>query len=150
MSSTVKAVRAVTAHYAKSLLKPILFIGIAAYALIMALVIWITTSVSGWWILLGFIPTVLFCVGLAIWIGLWVASTRLSPTMNKPQKKATKDVVEQVNKVAEQVGTPRSILIFRIAKDVMFPSASKQTLVGELAEAPGQLHRSFETLRKLF
>jgi hypothetical protein len=150
MSSTVKAVRAVTSHYAKDLLRPILVIGIAVYAIIMALVIWITVAVNGWWILLGFIPTILFCVGLAIWGGVWFAARRLSPDMNKTQKKATKEVVEQVSKVAEQLGTPRFILIFRIIKDVTFPSSSKQTLIGELADTPGQLHRSFEALRKLF
>jgi len=116
----------------------------------MALVIWITVAVNGWWILLGFIPTILFCVGLAIWGGVWFAARRLSPDMNKTQKKATKEVVEQVSKVAEQLGTPRFILIFRIIKDVTFPSSSKQTLIGELADTPGQLHRSFEALRKLF
>lgn len=150
MSSTVKAVRAVTAHYAKDLLRPILFIGLLGYALVMALVIWIAVAVNGWWILLGFVPTILFCVGTAVWIGLWVAATKLSPSLNRAQKKATKEVVEQVSKVAEQVGTPRALLIFRIARDVIFPSSNKQTLIGELAETPGQLRRSFEALRKLF
>lgn len=150
MSSTVKAVRAVTSRYAKDLLLPILFIGVAAYAIIMALVIWITVAVSGWWILLGFVPTVLFCVGLAVWIGLWIAATKLSPDMNKTQKQGTKKVVEQVDKIAEQIGTPRFVLIFRIAKDVIFPSKTSQTLIGELTETPGELRRSFEALRKLF
>ena len=144
------AVRAVTSQYAKDLLRPILFIGIAAYVVIMALVIWITVAVNGWWILLGFIPTVLFCVGLAVWAGVWFAASRLSPTMNKQQKRVTKEVVEQVNKVAEQIGTPRFLLVFRIVKDVLFPSKTKRTLIGDLAETPGELRRSFEALRKLF
>lgn len=144
------AVRAVTSHYAKDLLRPILFIGIAGYVLVMAIVIWITTTVNGWWILLGFVPTVLFCVGLAVWLGVWFSARKLSPHLNKAQKHATKEVVEQVGKIAEQIGTPRFLLIFRIVKDVMFPSKTKQTLIGELAETPGQLHRSFENLRKLF
>lgn len=150
MSSTVKAVRAVTSQYAKDLLRPILLIGVAAYAVIMAIVIWITVAVNGWWILLGFIPTVLFCVGLAVWAGVWFAARRFSPDMNKQQKHATKEVVDKVNKVAEQLGTPKFFLIFRIVKDVLFPSKSRRTLIGDLAETPGELHRSFEALRKLF
>lgn len=144
------AVRAVTAQFARNVLRPILFIGVVVYVVIMAIVIWITVTVNGWWILLGFIPTILFCVGLAIWIGVWLTARRLSPHMNREQKKATKEVVEQVSRVAEQIGTPRFILVFRVIKDVLFPPKSKQTLIGELAEAPGQLHRSFENLRKLF
>lgn len=150
MSSTVKAVRAVTSHYAKDLLRPILVIGIAVYAIIMAIVIWITIAVNGWWILLGFIPTVLFCVGLAIWGGVWFAARRLSPDLNKQQKRATKEVIGQVNKVAEQIGTPRVFLIFRIAKDILFPAKTSRTFIGDLTETPGELHRSFEALRKLF
>ena len=150
MSSTVQAVRAVTSEYAKQLLRPILFIGVGVYALAMAIVIWIAYAASPWWLLLAFLPTTLFCVGLAIWIGVRVTAGRLAPEMNKQQKNATKKVVKSLGSVAEQLGTPRFILIFRIIKDVVFPPSSKQTLIGELATTPGQLHRSFEELRKMF
>ena len=150
MSSIVSAVRAVTAEYAKQILWPLLFIGIGAYAFVMALVIWIAVAVSPWWMLLGTLPTILFCVALAIWIGVRVTASRLSPDMNKEQKAATKKVVKRVGAVAEQIGTPRFILIFRIVRDVVFPPKSKQSLISELAETPGQLHREFEELRKLF
>lgn len=150
MSSTVQAVRAVTSEYAKQLLRPILFIGVGAYALIMLIIGWIAYAASPWWLLLAFIPTILFCVGLAIWIGVRVTASRIAPTMNREQRTATRKVVKLVGSVAEQLGTPRFILIFRIIKDVVFPPSSKQTLIGELAETPGQLHRSFNELRKLF
>lgn len=150
MSSTVSAVRAVTAEYAKQILRPLLFIGIGIYAVIMGLVVWIAVAVNPWWMLLGTLPTTLFCVALAIWIGVRVTASRLSPAMNKAQKVATKKVVARVNTVAEQIGTPRFLLIFRIVKDVVFPPSSRQALISELAETPGQLHKEFEELRKLF
>lgn len=150
MSSTVKAVRAVTSEYAKQLLWPILFIGVGAYTAIMLIISWIAYIVSPWWLLLAFVPTVLFCVGLAIWIGVRATASRIAPDMNQRQKAATRKVVKLVGSVAEQLGTPRFVLIFRIIKDVVFPSSSKQTLIGELTETPGQLHRSFDELRKLF
>lgn len=150
MSSTVQAVRAVTSEYAKQVLRPLLFIGVGVYALIMVIIAWIAYAASPWWMLLAFIPTILFCVGLAIWIGVRVTASRIAPDMNKTQKSATREVVKHLNTVAEQIGTPRVILIFRIVKDVIFPSKSNQTLIGELAETPGQLHRSFEKLRKSF
>jgi hypothetical protein len=150
MSSTVQAVRAVTSEYAKQLLRPLLFIGVGSYAVVMAIIGWIAYAASPWWLLLAFIPTLLFCVGLAIWIGVRVTASRIAPDMNRQQKTATRKVVKLVGSVAEQLGTPRFILIFRIIKDVVFPPSSKQTLIGELAETPGQLHRSFNELRKLF
>lgn len=150
MSSTVMAVRAVTSQYAKDLLKPVLLVGTGVYLFVMAIVIWIALVVNGWWILLSFVPTVLFCVGLAIWLGVWFTARRLSPNMNKTQKGATKEVVEQVSRIADQLGRPRFVLIFRVVKDVLFPPPGKRTLIGELADTPGELHRSFEKLRKLF
>lgn len=150
MSSTILAIRAVTSLFAKDLLRPVFFIGIVAYAVVMAIVVWITTSVNGWWILLGFIPTVLFFVGLAVWIGLWIAASKLSPGMNSAQKRAAKNVVGKLSRVAEQLGTPRIFLIVRIAKDILFPKSTKTTLIGELTETPGELRRSIDELRKLF
>lgn len=120
------------------------------YALVAALVIWIAYAASLWWLLLGIVPTTLFCVALAIWIGVFVTAGRLAPDMNREQKKATKRVVKEVGSVAEHIGTPRFILIFRIVRDVVMPPRTGQTLIGELAGTPGKLHREFEALRKLF
>jgi len=144
------AVRAVTSEYAKRLLTPMLWIGLSAYVLVMALVIWIAVTVSPWWLLLAFLPTILFCVAMAIWIGVRVTASRLSPTMNKAQKVATKKVVDLLSDTAERVGTPRFILIFQVVRDVMSPRKGRQTLIGELTETPGQLRHSFDDLRKLF
>ena len=144
------AVRAVTAEYASQLLKPVLWIGTGVYVLIIGIIIWAGTASSPWWLLFTIMPTALFVIGLAIWVGIWVMAKRLAPEMNKPQRVATKKVVKQVSTVAEQLGTPRFILIFRLVKDVIFPRTTKQTFISELAETPGQLHRSFQELRKLF
>lgn len=150
MGSTVQAARAVTSEYARQLLRPLLWIGIGVYAFVAAIVIWIAYAASPWWLLLGIIPTTLFCVGLAIWIGVFVTAGRLAPDMNREQRKATKQVVKQVGAVAERIGTPKFILLFKIVRDVVFPPRTGQTLIGELADTPGQLHRDFEALRKLF
>lgn len=150
MGSTVSAVRAVTAEYAKQILRPLLFIGSGVYAVVMALVIWIAVAVNPWWMLLGTLPTILFCVALAIWIGVRTAASRLSPDMNKAQKAATKKVVARVSTVAEQIGTPRFLLIFRIVKDVVFPPKSNRSFIGELADTPSGLKKDFDALRALF
>lgn len=116
----------------------------------MAVVVLLVIALSPWWWLLAVIPTLLFIVGLAAWVVARVIASRVAPSMNKEQRKATKKVVHQVSRVAEQIGTPRFVLIFRIIKDIMFPRSAQRTLIGELTELPGQLHRDFESLRKLF
>lgn len=150
MSSTITAVRAVTFEYAKQLLWPILWILLIGYGVIAALVIWIALAASPWWLLLGVLPTILFCVALAIWIGVRVTASRLAPTMNRQQKAATKRVVKLISEAAERLGTPRFILILHVIKDVVYPPRTSQTLIGELTDTPGQIKREFDTLRKLF
>jgi membrane protein implicated in regulation of membrane protease activity len=150
MNSTILAVRAITSEYATQLLLPLLWTGLAIYAVLMALIIWIAAEVSPWWLLLAFVPTIVFLVGLALWVGSWILSKRLAPIMNKEQKKVTKKFVGHIGKVAEQVGTPRFILVFRIIKDVMMRPNSGQTFIGELSQTPGDMKRDFEHLRSLF
>lgn len=150
MNSTVSAIRAITSLYAIQLLRPLLWIGIAIYAVVIVIVAWIALETSAWWWLLGVMPTVLFSVALALWIAVRIGAGRLAPKMDKKQKNAAKKVVDQVGRVAEQIGTPKFVLIFQVVKDVLFPPRSGQTLIGELTSIPGQLHRDFEALRKLF
>jgi hypothetical protein len=150
MNSTVLAIRAITSQYATQLLWPILWIGLGTYALVMTLIIWVSVEVSPWWLLLAFVPTIVFLVGLALWVGSWILSKRLAPIMNNAQKKATKKFVSHVGRVAEQLGTPRFILIFRVLKDVMSQPNSGQTFIGELSQTPGDMKRDFEHLRSLF
>ncbi len=150
MSPTILAARAVSSEFAKQLLLPILIGGVAVYAVLMAVIIWLTVALSPLWLLLAILPTFLFFIGMVLWIIARVIANRIAPDMNKTQKKATKKVVGQVGKVAEQLGTPRFVLLFRIIKDAVFPPKRRRTLISELADTPGQLHRDFEDLRKLF
>jgi hypothetical protein len=150
MNSTILAVRAITSEYATQLLLPLLWTGLAIYAVLMALIIWIAVEVSPWWLLLAFVPTIVIIAGVAVWIGAWILSKRLAPVMNKTQRKATRKFVGHIGKIAENLGTPRFILVFRIIKDVMTRPNSGQTFIGELSQTPGDMKREFEQLRSLF
>lgn len=150
MSPTILAVRAVTSLYVRQILLVIIAVGLVIYALVVAIVVWLSSAVSPWWSLLGVIPTLLVFIGCFLWAIVWVLAKRLSPTMNKKQKTATKKVVQGVSKAAEQLGTPRFIILFQIVKDIVFPPKNNQTFIGELSETPGKLKRDFENLRKLF
>ena len=151
MTPTILAIRAVTGEYALQILRPILWIGLGVYAIIMGLIIWIAADVSSWWLLLAIVPSLIFVVGLLIWVIVWTLARRLSPQMNKTQKKATKKFVSHIGKTAEHMGTPRVLLIVRVIKDVLFPPVNgNRTFIAELAQTPGDMHRDFEQLRKLF
>lgn len=150
MNSTVLAIRAVSSEFAMRVLWPLLFIGIGVYALVAAIIVWLAVAVSPWWLLLGVIPTILFCAALAVWIGVRIAAGRIAPGMTTDQKRLARKVVKRLASTAEQLGTPRFVLLFRVIKDIVFPPKTKQTLVGELTEIPGQLHREFDALRKTF
>jgi membrane protein implicated in regulation of membrane protease activity len=150
MNSTVLAIRAITSQYAAQLLWPLLWIGVAVYALIMALIIWLAMAVSPWWLLLAFVPTIIIIAAAVVWTTAWVLSRRLAPPMNRKQKTAAKKFVGRINSVAENIGMPRFVLVFRIIKDVVTRPSSGQTFIGELSQTPGDMKREFDELRKLF
>lgn len=150
MDATFLAIRAVTSEYARRLLWPVLFIGCAIYGVLMGVVALLAFQISQWWWLLAFVPSLLFIVAVAIWGGVFIAAGRLSPPLNAKQRKATKSVVKQAGEAADAIGISRGMLLFRIGKDVLFPPKNQRSLIGELAETPGKLHREFENLRKLF
>lgn len=150
MNPTILAIRAVTSIYARQILRVILIIGLVVYAVVMAIVIWLSADVSPWWSLLGVIPTFLILIGGFIWVIVWTLAKRLAPVMNKGQRTATKKVVHNINEAAERLGTPRFLLLINVIKDVVFPPKDGQTYIGELAGTPGKLKTDFENLRKLF
>lgn len=136
--------------YARQLLLPVLYIGLAIYAIVMGIIIWIAVEVSSWWLLLGLLPTFFAVVGGLLWLIIWTLAGRIGPQLSPRQKKATKKVVNDVGKVAEQLGIGRIVLMYRIIKDVASKRKSSQTFIGELAETPGKLHQDFDDLRRLF
>jgi hypothetical protein len=150
MNSTILAVRAVTAVYARQLLWPLLWIGLGVYAVVLAIVIWIAYAVSPWWMLLAILPTILIIVGLLIWIIIWGLTKSLEPDMNKEKRVATKKFVGHIGRVAEHVGTPKFVIFYRVLKDIVARPEKGETFIGEIAQTPGEMRRDFETLRKLF
>lgn len=150
MNPTILAIRAVTSMYVRQILQVILIVSLIIYAVVMAIVIWLSADISPWWSLLGIIPTLLVLIGGFIWVIVWTLSKRLAPVMNKRQRTAAKKVVHNISEAAERLGTPRFLLLINVIKDVVFPPKDGQTYIGELAGTPGKLKTDFENLRKLF
>lgn len=150
MDSTILAIRAITSLYVKRLLLPILAIGLGVYAAVIGLIWWIAASASNWWWLLAIVPTLVILVGLAIWTVVRVIVGRISPPMNKRRTAATKKFIERIDGVAEHIGTPKFVIIYRVIKDVLFRPTSGKTYIGEIANEPGAARREFDELRSMF
>ena len=150
MDATILTVRAVSSEYAKQLLWPVLFITLGIYAGMIALIWWIAAAVHVWWWLLAIMPTFLMIILGSLWLLARALILRLAPIMNAKQKAATKRFVKRLNRVAEHMGTPRFVIIYRIAKDALVRPSSGQTFIGEIAQEPGEMKRAFEELRRLF
>jgi len=150
MNSSILAARAITSLYALQLIYSILWIVLGIYIAIVVIIGWIATSVSAWWWLLAVVPTFFILVGLVIWIIVYLLAKRLAPPMNRPQKTAAKKFVRHIGRIAEHLETPKFVIIFRVLKDVVISPVSGKTFIGEIAQEPGEIHRDFEALRRLF
>lgn len=150
MDSTILAIRAITSLYVKRLLVPIFVIGLGIYIAVIGLIWWIAASASSWWWLLAIIPTLVIVVGLAIWTVVRVIAGRLAPPMNKRQTVATKKFIKRIDGVAEHIGTPKFVIIYRVIKDVIFRPTNDKTYIGEIASEPGEARREFDELRSMF
>lgn len=150
MDKTVLAVRAISSQYAKRILLPLLAIGVGVYVVVICLIWWIVSISSAWWWLLAIIPTFIVLVAVTIWVVAWVIVSRISPAMNLKQKRATKRFITRIDKVAEHIGTPKFLIIYRIVRDVIAQPTSSKTFIGEIAQEPGEMRRAFDDLRSLF
>src|SRR3990167_2150135 len=138
MNPTVLAVRAITTTYAQTILKPLLFIGIAIYVAILLLIGWIAYMSSPWWWFLALLPTAVFVVALLLWLIAFFFAKRLAPQMSREQRKIARKFVSHTGKAAEHLGTPRFVLVFRVLRDLVFPPVNNQSFLGEVSSLPGE------------
>lgn len=150
MDSTILAIRAITSLYVKRLLLPILVIGFGVYAAVIGIIWWIAAMSSGWWWLLAILPTVFVVIGLIIWGIAQLIVMRVAPPMNKRQTSATKKFIKRIDSVAEHIGTPKFVIIYRVIKDIIVRPTSSKTYIGEIANEPGEMRREFDELRAMF
>lgn len=148
MDSTVLAIRAITAFYARQLLWPAIYVWVGVYAIIFGFSYWLAESFHPLWWLLVLMLTPIFLVGIALWVACFVLVSRLHPKLTSHQKKLTREIVAHISHIAEQVGTPKFIILGRIVKDVVFGSSLRSSYIGELTAEPGEAKRKFDELRK--
>lgn len=148
MDSTILAMRAVTAVYAKQLLWPALYTVVAVYAVIFALSYWLASTFHPLWWLLALMLTPIFLAACVVWAIAFALTSRIHPKLTRTQKTLTRDIVSHVSHIAEQLGTPKFIILSRIVRDVVFGSTIRGSYLGELTHEPGEAKRKFEELRR--
>lgn len=148
MDSTLLAIRAITAHYGRQLLWPILWAGTTAYVVLFAVIWWLAAQVSSWWWILELILTPMFIAGLALWALCFVIIRRIHPRINKQQQKLVREIVAHAAHIAGEMGTPKFIILGRIVRDVVFGSSVRGSYIGELTAEPGEAKRKFDELRR--
>lgn len=107
---------------------------------------WLTTFSEWWWLL--FIPVVIMlCVGLAIGIVALLLIRYIRPDQTKKQKQAVSQFVDKLQGVADIVGTPKIIILFRVIRSIAAPS--KEPYLSDLV-ANKELVGDFRKLQQLF
>lgn len=148
MDSTILAVRAVTATFGRKLLWPVLIVLVAVYLIVFGLSWWLAAAVHPLWWLLVIMLTPLFCVLGLVWTLCLVLLRRIHPPLNPHQKKLTHEIVDHIAHIAEELGTPRFIILGRILRDAIFGTSLKGSYIGQMTREPGEAHRKFEELRR--
>lgn len=89
-----------------------------------------------------------FIVGCLAWGLCFFLISRIHPKLNKTQTKLTREIVGHITHIAEQVGTPKFIILGRIVRDVVFGTNLRTSYIGEITHEPGDAKRKFDELRK--
>ena len=119
-SATAKAVRAISVEFGRRLYVPVFITGTIILALVLALVIWLVTISSWWWLLL--IPVIIVIIVFFVLSAIAAFILRvLRPAQTKAQTGEIRQFVDMLQEVAETVQTPKPFLLFRLAKDTLFP-----------------------------
>lgn len=141
------AIRAIGAEFANRIYMPVLFIGLAAALVLIALVIWLTTMSAWWWLLA--IPVVIIisvAIGIAVIVRLIIRY--VTPTQTKTQKRAVKEFVSKLQHLSETAHTPKFLLLFRLVRDIAAPR--ENGYIGGLANDTFSLKKDFSAISKTF
>ena len=143
LSPLLLAVRAISVEFAKRIYYPVSINGAAVLFVLVAGSVWLVTE-SAWWLFL-LVPLILiFLVFSTVSIIAGLALRLIQPSVTAQQKKDIKHFVDSLQKLAETIGTPKFVLLFRLTKDVVFPN--KTGLVGELASHTTSLKPDFDAI----
>ncbi len=147
MKSSLLAIRSIGAEFANRVFYPVLIVGIVIASLLVALIVWLAT-LSDWWLLLAIPIVMVICVGAGLLGIVKLVIRYVTPPLSSLQKKAVKQFVDKLQGVAETVGTPKFILLFRIIQDIAAPR--ENGFIGTISSDTSSLRGDFKELKRMF
>jgi len=147
MNASIAVIRAVAGEITNRIYLPILITAIVIAALLTGLVIWLTTM-NAWWLLLAIPLVIAILIVGALLIIVRIIIAAVTPSQNKTQRKEVKAFTDKLLNLSEITQTPKFILLFRIAKDVL--SSNKSHYVESVISDTASLRSDFTALRRSF
>lgn len=137
------AVRAIGTEFAQRVYIPVVSIIGGCSLLLIALLVWFVTMSVWWWLLLApVILLVVIFIAVAVIVGLLLKALR--PDQTKSQHQQVKKFVDSLQASSEAIQTPKFIILFRLVKDVVWPS--ERGYVRELAANASSLKSGLQDI----
>lgn len=148
MKSSITAIRAVTAEFARQFVQPFWWVGIGMLTVMVVIMAILALTLSPWWWLLAIPIAIAGLAGVIIWLLVSFILNRVSPSLNQKQKTATKHFVTRLQSTTETIQTPYPVIVFYVVRDIILRRDSG--FISEVTEHSKTLRPDFEHLRQLF
>lgn len=148
MNAVTLASRAVLAHYAAKVIRPVEYIVLGLFLILVVITVLLVTYVSAWWWLLMIMVVTYGVIGSIVWLIIHFTIDRLRPDQTAAQKKAVRTFVAQAEQVADTLQLTRFGLILRIIRDVM--ARNSTSILTEFTDNSRQLKLSFQKVINTF
>lgn len=147
MKAQVKLIRAVGSEFVgRKLRSTALTVGIlAGIALVVSL--WLTTLSAWWWLLATVVIAAVILLVLTYLLAAFLVK-RLRPDLTNTQKTGVRDFVDKLERVADSLGTPMFMIVFRVLRDTI--RSRQPTYIQTVAADGTTLHTDLAQLSKLF
>lgn len=146
MNATFLAVRAIGAEFARQLWVSSFIISGITGAILVALLLWLT-SLSAWWWLLALPIGVGLSVAVALLIVFHLLINYVRPALSSQQKKEVKSFVGRLQFVSEFTSTPKFIILFRVIRSIAAPKSD--TYLQDIFETKN-LQKDFRSITQSF
>lgn len=143
LSPLFLAIRAISAEFAQRIFTPTIYVVGGALLVSIGISIWLVTISAWWWFLLA--P--LIFLGVLFIFAVTIAGfiiRLLQPRQTKTQRREVRSFVDALQSTSEAIQTPKFILLFRLIKDILFPT--EKGLVQELSGNASTLKNGLKTL----
>jgi hypothetical protein len=118
MNPTIKALRAIGTEFAWRIYKPLLILVGSIIIVLVGISIWLTT-ISAWWWILCILFFIILLVAAFIFTAIGMLISTIRPAQNKAQAMQVKKFVDTIQTVADVASTPKSVILFRIIRDLI-------------------------------